>query len=688
MANKGSLTRQAKTVALAIDKALKELNVTQEQVSIEVLEEGRKGFLGIGAKDAKVRVTVKQEAASELELQDLLVDLRLNETPDAANSKEPVQSVEEQSEDPDAIKPGTVAFTGGRLVVKNPQNSESYAVIKVGSNVKVTVNGQLVEVESPVTQEDDINIEVIHDEPDAYLNLTVSKDKVEAFLQLITKPGAGYKILDLPPSNRVTLKAVVDEILEPEELTVEDVKAFLTSKGVVKGIDEDAIEQLLLTPNNKEPFLVAVGQRPVNGVHAKVRYPFLEHDGTDEGVVFENDKLVSVAQGEVIAIKVPKEEGQDGWDVYGEVIQAKGPVDCEINVKKGCELSTDGQTAIAIISGRPVLENVAQRTYLAVEPIYSVKEVNAATGDIRFAGDVEVKGDVEGCTIAAQGNVEILGDVSRATIIAGSSVFIHKMIFSSEVTAGGRSAVCLAILPLMQEISGHVSDLIEQAEYLIKSGEGENGDNSPSVGPLLQSLVDKRFKELPQKVIQLVGVALSSPVPITEDAIKLVNQLNNSFCGVGPVGITRLSYLRELVDELAEFAEFAKGYIRKSDCIKAKYVQNSTLKSSGDVFIEGQGCYITTVEAGGKVTVCGKPGVGRGIKVTSKGDVCVRDLGSDLDNHTSIKTFKGRVRSEVLHPDVVIHIDRAKFRSEKVYKDFVAVLDEEGKIIIGQTSVE
>ncbi|WP_346896684.1 RNA-binding cell elongation regulator Jag/EloR [Clostridium sp. UBA7503] len=51
-----------RTAEEAIQNALKELNVTEEKVTIEVLEEGSKGFLNIiGVKPAKVKVRLKRD---------------------------------------------------------------------------------------------------------------------------------------------------------------------------------------------------------------------------------------------------------------------------------------------------------------------------------------------------------------------------------------------------------------------------------------------------------------------------------------------------------------------------------------------------------------------------------------------------------------------------------------------------
>ena len=47
-------------VDAAVELALRELKLTIDEVEVEVLEESSKGFLGIGSKLARVRVTAKE----------------------------------------------------------------------------------------------------------------------------------------------------------------------------------------------------------------------------------------------------------------------------------------------------------------------------------------------------------------------------------------------------------------------------------------------------------------------------------------------------------------------------------------------------------------------------------------------------------------------------------------------------
>ena len=56
------LTQRAATVEMAIDLALRDLGATRDEVDVQVVENGRKGFLGFGAKQAEVLVTVQEKS--------------------------------------------------------------------------------------------------------------------------------------------------------------------------------------------------------------------------------------------------------------------------------------------------------------------------------------------------------------------------------------------------------------------------------------------------------------------------------------------------------------------------------------------------------------------------------------------------------------------------------------------------
>lgn len=57
--------KTGKTVDEAIISALKELGISADEADIEILEQGKKGIFGLGRKDARVRVSVKEEKPEE-----------------------------------------------------------------------------------------------------------------------------------------------------------------------------------------------------------------------------------------------------------------------------------------------------------------------------------------------------------------------------------------------------------------------------------------------------------------------------------------------------------------------------------------------------------------------------------------------------------------------------------------------
>lgn len=59
-----SIEKERRTLEEATEVALKELGAKSDDVDIEVLDDGKSGFLGFGSRNARVRVTLKKGAAA------------------------------------------------------------------------------------------------------------------------------------------------------------------------------------------------------------------------------------------------------------------------------------------------------------------------------------------------------------------------------------------------------------------------------------------------------------------------------------------------------------------------------------------------------------------------------------------------------------------------------------------------
>lgn len=119
-------------VDAAVELALKELRLTRDEVNVEVLEESTKGFLGIGSKLAKVRVTPKDESADKVhkekatfdDIDKILADLPENKVTEVPEEIREEYGKYEKEELEDARRSAGTRASSGKKEKNRSKNRE------------------------------------------------------------------------------------------------------------------------------------------------------------------------------------------------------------------------------------------------------------------------------------------------------------------------------------------------------------------------------------------------------------------------------------------------------------------------------------------------------------------------------------------------------------------------------------
>lgn len=233
-----------------------------------------------------------------------------------------------------------------------------------------------------------------------------------------------------------------------QELQRADFEKKLKEAGVLFGVREEALALLASERRSQEHLLIAEGERTEDGEPAQMNYLIaferrnLKPKELEDGRVDyrEVSTLFYVEAGNPLARKVPATSGKDGKTVTGKPIKARPGKDFVIPLGKGVQLAEgDPNLVVAAEAGYPALSGKK----VSVLPLYRVeKDVDFATGNIYFTGNVEVRGSVRpGFRVIAQGNIEVNGSVEEGSLEAEGDVLVRGGIIGrkkSVIRAGGK----------------------------------------------------------------------------------------------------------------------------------------------------------------------------------------------------------------------------------------------------------
>ncbi|MFZ5590403.1 MAG: DUF342 domain-containing protein [Bacillota bacterium] len=474
--------------------------------------------------------------------------------------------------------------------------------------------------------------------------------------------------------DKLTAKISVLSTNLPEKKELLD---FLQKNRIIHGLIAEAIEQLTTTRTG-EPVVVARGTPPQPGRNGWVELPWqksahAQNPSNEKAIIDfrETSKIVSVPEGEIIAILHDPVPGQPGQAVTGEEIKPPPVKPARLVAGKNVSLTAEGKQALAKKAGRPIAKVAGLNCLLTIEDRYTVQgDVSIKTGNIRFKGDVLVTGNVlETMTVEAAGNLTVEGLITGATILCGESLVVNKNIISSTVTAGMGFVECGKISYLIEEIYNSAIDILKAVEQ-IKS-KLPNPEKF-TFHQLVDTVLQGRFGNL-QKTVRELGAVKTFNLPYeVAEAIEAVKVLSD-------YRYTAEDF-RTILQSAALALNIIKSRANSNAMITARAVFNSTLQCSGQVVITGQGCTNSNVYAGGDVHVKGSF---KGGNIHSDGNVFIGELGNPMGLPHLVKLrSKGQLTVQKVHPGVTVQIGSSRYNVTQEMFKVKFKLDEYAEVTI------
>lgn len=224
------------------------------------------------------------------------------------------------------------------------------------------------------------------------------------------------------------------------DVTIEQIRSAVAAKAIVYGVDWDLLENIAKEKLYDAIFTFAQGDPKEDGKNGRVtpRYdevrklkPKLLEDGT---VDFRDlGAVVNIRKGDPICDIEEATPGKNGKNIYGTELAAIPGKPATVPMGTNTAINGDGTLLIAQKDGNLRYD----RGKFLVETEFVVNgDVDVSTGNIRFIGDIIVKGNVEtGFVVESDKSITVNGMVNGVQLIAGESVSVRNGAINSEITA-------------------------------------------------------------------------------------------------------------------------------------------------------------------------------------------------------------------------------------------------------------
>jgi len=396
-----SVDASGPTLEAAVNEAAALLDTSIRRLEYEIIERGSSGFMGAGKKDWIIRAYERVSAKKKKELEETLVD----------EDTDGVQVI--QDKDGDAF---VQCWSDGVYLKVTPP---------VGNGRRIFLAYAMQSLHNKGVQDFDNDMveKLINEAAGFYVKVAEYNHK---------PMNDSMASVEVDDSEMHVMVTVIPPGEGGADLTVDAFRSLLTQHRVYNGINEEALTNLSDKPVYREKIEVAEGVKPINGKDAYIHYNFETDqtkirlkEGTNGRVNFKELNIIqNVVQNQVLAKKMPPEDGIDGKTVTGKILPARAGNDIPLPIGSNVHVGDDGDSILSDINGQVILAGGK----INVEPVLTVEgDVNLKTGNIIFLGTVIITGNIEdGFSVKAAGNIEVKGTVSKAELDAEGDIIIYQ----------------------------------------------------------------------------------------------------------------------------------------------------------------------------------------------------------------------------------------------------------------------
>jgi len=690
-----SITIKAETIEEAVQTALNILQCSIEEINVQVVKPSSNSLFGLRKRLAEVSITRRVSVTDSLnksnddensiltisdeELDGLIEEVYDFNMPEVKRT-EAIPTIHTKK---DSL---TLAngLTFGAWIQNNQvhiqENEQRLPIIEAGENVTVLVNEEKLIKSQLVTSQDLVTIELEDEVIPSSFCIEVINNNMMATLSIKSGKSIKRSLEETGPQEHLIIRAK-ETVSSFIDISMEDVAQRLKSLQIEHGIMYSAIHDML--KNGDGETIIAKGISPTEGLDGDIEVLI---DGWGENKVEDLDKkkldkvdfregqsILAVEVGQIIAQRIVAIPGRPGKDLFERVVPPKPVNDVALKLSK--HLEQKDNFIIALSVGRPYIESRGKLIKIDIikEHVHT-GDVSLESGNIRFPGDIRVMGNVsDSMIVEATGRVYIAGTVNRAVIQSSQSMKIEKNVFSSELSVGKVNHVIARLtqhlselLTYLDHILGAINQILMIRQEILK------------ISYLLRLLLEKKYGDFQGLVNKFCMIVGQNEKELDEEWTSLSIKLKTYFITISQEQNLQLETLESLVNEIREMYETYLSPPEPNVTIELPYGINSTLYSSGNINIVGQGVYHCNLKADHNVTI---NGVCRGGSVTAGNEVFLDEVGSENGGKTTIFVpSQGKIYINYAHIDTVIQIGSRMYSFKQGTANIRASLDADGNL--------